>query len=466
MEPLNNNKLTTTKLFIISGLLLMAIGMLFGLTGALQYLVPGLLKQWLSFEIIRPLHVSSVIFWIIFAAMGAVLSYLQEYTGRKIFYPLLLKMQLAIFTVAVLAILISYCFGVFGGREYWEFHPLLALPIATGWILFIINFVRSIGSFKKQPVYVWMWLTGLFFFLFTFMESYLWIFPYFRNNVVNDMTIQWKSSGAMVGAWNMLIYGSSLFLMEKIGGNKKYSHAPIAFLLYFTGLFNLMFNWGHHIYTLPTYPFIKYISYAVSMTELFILGRIIWQWKSSVSTARKHYNHTAYRFIMAADIWIFLTLLLAIAMSVPAINVYTHGTHITVAHTMGATIGINSFLLLAIAFDILHDTCIPLSLNIKWLNRGYLTANISLFIFWISLIAAGILKARWQMSDARIPFSSMMLQLRPYFMFFFISGFSMITGFFFILYPLLKNQAVCYFRKIIQKRKLNQEQLPGNLVME
>ena len=40
---------------------------------------------------------------------------------------------------------------------------------------------------------------------------------------------------------------------------------------------------------------------------------------------------------MAADIWIFLTLVLAIAMSIPAINVYTHGTHITVAHTMGAT---------------------------------------------------------------------------------------------------------------------------------
>ncbi|MBK7122491.1 MAG: cbb3-type cytochrome c oxidase subunit I [Chitinophagaceae bacterium] len=118
---------------------------------------------------------------------------------------------------------------------------------------------------------------------------------------------------------------------------------------------------GHHIYTLPTYPFIKHISYAVSMTELFIIGRIIWQWRSTVSTARKHFHYTAYRFIVAADIWIFLTLALAIAMSIPAVNVYTHGTHITVAHTMGATIGINSFLLLAIAFDILHDTCTPLS---------------------------------------------------------------------------------------------------------
>ena len=133
--------------------------------------------------------------------MGSVLTYLQQYAGKAIRYPVCLKIQLAIFLISVIVILASYCFGVFGGREYWEFHPLLALPIATGWLLFIINFIMSLGKIRNQPVYVWMWLTGLFFFLFTFVESYLWIFPYFRNHVVNDMTIQWKSYGSMVGSW-------------------------------------------------------------------------------------------------------------------------------------------------------------------------------------------------------------------------------------------------------------------------
>jgi len=457
MEPLTNNKLTTSKLFILTGLILLAIGMLFGLTGSLQYLAPNFLKQYLSFEKVRPLHVSSVVFWIIFAAIGSVLTYLKQYTGKNIFSPLLLKVQFAIFIISVLAILMSYCLGIFGGREYWEFHPLLALPIVIGWILFIFNFIKSVGSLNNLPVYVWMWLTGLFFFLFTFMESYLWIFPYFRNNIVNDMTLQWKSYGSMVGSWNMLIYGSSIFLMEKISGSKKYSHAPIAFILYFTGLFNLMFNWGHHIYTLPTHSFVKYISYAVSMTELFILGRIIWQWKSSVSEARKLYHHTAYRFLMAADIWIFLTLILAIAMSIPAINVYTHGTHITVAHTMGATIGINSFLLLAIAFDILKDSCVPMTKSIKWVNRGFYTTNVSLLIFWISLIIAGVLKARWQMGDGKMAFGTMMLQLRPYFIVFFVSGMSLITGFYFILFPLIKNQVVCQFKKKFLKQAVAED---------
>lgn len=446
MEPLNSKPLTTSKLFIIAGLLLLTLGILFGLIGALQYLIPGLFKEQLSFEKIRPLHVSSVIFWIIFAAMGGVLSYLQEHSLKAIYSKNLLKIQFIIFCLSVLAILISYLAGVFGGREYWEFPPLLALPIALGWILFIINFLKYLGSFRKQPVYVWMWLTGLFFFLFTFAESYLWVFPYFRNNVVNDMTIQWKSYGSMVGSWNMLIYGSSIFLMDKISKTKTYGHSTIAYVLYFTGLFNLMFNWGHHIYTVPTVAYIKHISYAVSMTELFILGRIIYLWKSSLSTAKKYFYESSYRFLIAADFWVFATLLLAIAMSVPAINVYTHGTHITVAHTMGATIGINSFLLFAFAFDILQPKTDEFSPYKKIFIRGYWLANISLFCFWISLIAAGVIKASWQMSAVQIPFSSMMQLLKPFFIAFFISGCFLVIGLLMIIFPLLINKLPYFFK--------------------
>ncbi len=451
MEQLNNKQLVIAKLFLTTGLMLLAIGVIFGLTGALQYLVPGFQKHFLSFEKIRPLHVSSVVFWIILGAVGSVLIYLQQHTGRNIYSLNLMKIQLIIFIGTIIAILVSYCVGVFGGREYWEFNPILALPIIVSWILFIINFFKSIGTFTKQPVYVWMWTTGVIFFLFTFIESYLWIFPYFRDNIINDMTVQWKAYGSMVGSWNMLIYGCSLFLMEKISSDKTYSHSFIAFLLFFLGLFNLLFNWGHHIYTLPTHDFIKHISYAVSMTELFIFDRILYKWKTSVTTARKHIHHIAYRFLVAADAWVFLTLALAIAMSIPAVNVYTHGTHITVAHTMGATIGINCFLLLGIAYDILFDSIQSHKKFNKLFNKAFWLANIALLIFWLSLISAGVIKAKWQMSSERILFNVMMLQLQPFFITFFVSGLLLTVGIMIIIYPLLKNQFNSYFNGNLSK---------------
>ena len=446
MAQLNIKVNAVDKSFTITSILLLIAGMVFGITGSLQYIIPGFLKKQLSFEKIRPMHVSSIIFWIITGSVGAVFNYLQLHTKRTIYSPMLAKATFYIFLMSIIVILFSYVFGIFGGREYWEFNPIIALPIFIGWILFLINFIQSIGSLKNQPVYVWMWLTGIIFFLFTFLESYLWLFPYFRNNIVNDMTIQWKSYGSMVGSWNMLLYGSSIFLMEKISEEKTHSSSPIAFALYFIGLFNLMFNWGHHIYTLPTYSFIKNISYAVSMSELLLLGRIIFLWKSTVKINLKHLHSTSYRFIVAADVWVFSTLILAIAMSIPAINIYTHGTHITVAHTMGATIGINSFLLMAISFDILENpTCANVQ-NKKNVTTGFWMINSSLFIFWISLIIAGVIKSKWQMSITKSPFSNMMIQLKPFFIIFFVSGVALFSGFILVLSSLIKNH-IFYTRK-------------------
>ncbi len=438
MELSNKNRTPAGKKFVLFGLFLLAFGMLFGIIGGLQYVIQGFFKPYLSFDQIRPLHVSSVVFWIILAAVGSVLTFIQEHTGRRLYSASLAQIQFYVFAISISAILFSYVLGIFGGREYWEFHPWFAVPIAFGWILFLINFFKSIGSLKRQPVYIWMWMTGAIFFLLTYTESYLWLIPYFRNNIVSDMTVQWKSYGSIVGAWNMLIYGCSIFLMTKISGNNKMSQSKIAFALYFTGLFNLMFNWGHHVYTLPTHDYIKHIAYAVSMTELAILGRIIWQWRSTVSEARKHFHIGAFRLLTAADLWVFLTLILAIAMSIPAINLYTHGTHITVAHTMGATIGINTFLLLALATDILGSKRTVQQQEPRRDHWGLVIANGALLVFWLSLITAGVLKASWQMDVARIPFSSMMLQLRPIFIVFLFSGIALMVGLWMIFYPFFR----------------------------
>jgi len=79
-------------------------------------------------------------------------------------------------------------------------------------------------------------------------------------------------------------------------------------------------------------------------------------------------------------------------------------------------------------------------------------ANFSLLIFWLELIIAGIIKSKWQMSTPQIPFSTMMLQLRPYLIAFVISGTFLMSGLLMVIYPLIKNQLACYF-KPIEKNK-------------
>jgi nitric oxide reductase subunit B len=346
----------TGKLFLVLALAMLVVGLFIGVLAAHSYILPGIGKNSFSFTQLRPMHVSAAVFWILSGAIGGVYCALGSITQQKPSRVLSIA-HVVVWVLGIVGVFYAYCTGKFGGREYWEFDPIFALPIACAWLIFLIQFIQIVKNIGKWPVYIWMWMTGIVFFLFTFTENYLWIFPYFREHFVTDMTIQWKVNGSLVGSWNQMIYGTAFFLMERISGDSKPALSRTAFVMYFLGLFNLMFNWGHHIYTLPTVSYVRWIGYAVSMTEWIFLARILYNWKQSLSEMQKHYSRFSYRFIMAADVWVFINMGQAMLMSIPALNLYTHGTHVTVAHAMGTTIGINSMILMGACSTFLADTC-------------------------------------------------------------------------------------------------------------
>ena len=431
------NKINIGNIFLLSALLMLVLGLCFGLLAATIYIYPDFLKQQIGFISLRPLHVSSAMFWIILGATGCI------YNGMNIYVThvktkIIGIIQWILWLVAIAGIITSYFIKDFGGREYWEFNAVWALPIAMAWILFLINFSSLVYKIKNWPVYIWMWLTGILFFLFTFTENYLWVFSYFREHFITDMTIQWKVNGSLVGSWNQILYGTAIFLMNKISNTKNSGRSRFAFFMYFLGLFNLMFNWGHHIYTLPTEKYIRYIGYIVSMTEWAFFIKIVYDWKSSINTIQKHYHYFPYRFIMAADIWVVINMGQAILMSIPAINIYTHGTHVTVAHAMGTTIGINSMILLAACFEFLNFNTVDNLKKRKYLNVIFWTLQISLLIFWLSLNIAGIQKGIWQLSINQGSYSKMMASLHPYFHLFNISGFFLMISFSAFAFILIK----------------------------
>ena len=74
---------------------------------------------------------------------------------------------------------------------------------------------------------------------------------------------------------------------------------------------------------------------------------MIVSFKNSLSRKERIKNNLAYKFLISTDIWIFVNLFMALLISIPYINFFTHGTHITVAHSMGTTIGINTSILLS-----------------------------------------------------------------------------------------------------------------------
>ncbi len=379
------------KRLIQFSLLLLLLALSLGTLSSWAFLYPETFNKFLPFYQLRPMHVSAALFWIISGAVVTLIYCKKEEFRTQLFHwPE--KVFALLWIATIVLIFVAYGFRKFGGREYWEFPPMLSIPLLVAWVFLMIPYF---GQWKKssirQPLYVWMWSTGILFFLITFLEQNLWHIDWFRQSFLREITVQWKSNGAMVGAWNQMIYGSSLFVMVKLSNDKQLANNKRAFFFYFLGLTNLMFNWGHHIYNVPTASWIRHVSYAISMTEWLIFISIIQGFKQKMKEQEKYKHLITYRFLIASEYWVFLNLILALFMSIPAINRYTHGTHITVAHAMGATIGINTMILLATFSYILRIDKLP-SRNIKAIKIGFIITHLGLLIFWLGLIAAGVTK--------------------------------------------------------------------------
>jgi nitric oxide reductase subunit B len=78
------------------------------------------------------------------------------------------------------------------------------------------------------------------------------------------------------------------------------------------------------------------------------------------------------------------------------VNLYTHGTHITAAHTICTAIVITIFLVLATTFDILLLNYVGVLPWTKFFDKSHCLVKISIFIFWLSPILAVVEKAKWK----------------------------------------------------------------------
>ncbi|RYZ24555.1 MAG: cytochrome C oxidase subunit I [Chitinophagaceae bacterium] len=426
------------RAFLGLALCYLLLGLLFGALGSVQYVLPRFLREALAFQKTRPLHVYLVTSWIFTAAQGGLYFYVPRAAGRVLWWPrggwLHLAMQ------ALTSLLVVGCFfaGRFGGREYLEFPPALGALIAASWVPLAVNFVATLRPrFRNAPVYYYSWTAGILFFFTTLSESYLWLFGHFFAHTGRDITVQWKALGSMVGSWNMLIYGCTMFLMTRLKGDAKPAHSKVSFFFFFLGFTNLLFNWGHHTYVVPAAPWVRQVSYFISMTELLLLALLLYQFRRTMSEARKRFHHLTYRLLALADGWVLLNLLLAIAISIPAVNRYTHGTHITVAHAMGATIGINTMLLLATATYVASLTRPDAFARQKRsIRRAVLLTNAALLVFWISLLGSGLVKIAG--THRGQSFAAIMQKSAPLFRLFAGSGLILFAGLLLIIIPLLR----------------------------
>ena len=348
-----------------------------------------------AFTRIRPLHVTFAVSWILVAALAGVHAFLPRAVAAKPYSGPLARMTFWLLVAAGMVSLVSYLMGHHSGREYLNFPLPAALLIFAAWGCFAVNFLRTaLAGARRWPVYVWMWATGLVMFAYTFIEGHLYLLPWFAEAPVRDISVQWKSYGALTGSWNMFVYGLSMYLMERFAGAQT-ARSGRAFFFYWLGLTNLLFGWAHHTYMLPQSEWIRWMAFVISMTEWVILATLLWDWAQPFD--RKVWQEQPQRripraFLAATTIWIGLNLVLALLFSIPSLNWVTHGTQVTIAHAMGTTVGINTMILMAVGFHWLLGRVDTGAGMRKAIWAGMLVSNGALLCFWINLLVVGLVR--------------------------------------------------------------------------
>ncbi len=333
-------------------LVALAVALLSGALGIIYY-IPGVAtvmqRLGIEFAILRPMHTVFVAAFIFLGGVAVVHRYFEDIAGPMgRTERLLLRVQVLLWAIAGVGIAGSLMMGVFSGREYVGYHPAWSIPILLGWFAFAWNFFANTRrGLLHRPVFVTMWAVAVVFFAYTFIEQHAWLLSGVFSDPIVDLRVQWKSTGTLVGSFNLFVYGSLYYLICKLSSDEAYARCRLAYALFGVGLLNSFTNFGHHTYHLPQSHTVKWISFVVSMTEIIILARVVWEIAAMLRARSPGPADSVRLFVTAAKWWTAFILATALIISVPPFNALIHGTTVVMGHGMGAEIGIDAMILFA-----------------------------------------------------------------------------------------------------------------------
>src|SRR6187455_1779404 len=148
------------KAFIIATVIFGLVGMLVGLTAAIQLVYPifNFELQYTAFGRIRPLHTNAIIFAFVGNAFFAGLYYsLQRLLKARMFSDTLSWIHFWGWQLIIVAAAITLPLGFTTSKEYAELEWPIDIAITLVWVFFTINLLGTIIKRREKHLYVAIW---------------------------------------------------------------------------------------------------------------------------------------------------------------------------------------------------------------------------------------------------------------------------------------------------------------------
>lgn len=349
------------KAFMITTVVFGLVGMLVGLTAAIQLFYPifNFELPYTTFGRIRPLHTNAIIFAFVGNAMFAGVYYsMQRLLKTRMFSDLLSWIHFWGWQLIILAAAITLPLGMTTSKEYAELEWPIDVAITIIWVVFGWNMIGTILKRRVQHMYVAIW-----FYIATFVTvAVLHVVNSFEMPVtlfksysfyagVQDALVQWwYGHNAVAFFLTTPFLGLMYYFLPKAANRPVYSYR-LSIIHFWSLIFLYIWAGPHHLlYTaLP--------DWAQSLGVVFSIMLIAPSWGGMLNgllTLRGAWDRVrenpVLKFMVVAVTAYGMATLEGPLLSLKNINAITHFTDWIVAHVHVGGLGWNGFLIFGILY--------------------------------------------------------------------------------------------------------------------
>ncbi len=392
------------KAFIIATVVFGLVGMLVGLTAAIQLVYPifNFDLQYTTFGRIRPLHTNAIIFAFVGNAMFAGIYYsMQRLLKARMFSDKLSWIHFWGWQLIILAAAITLPLGLTTSKEYAELEWPIDIAITIIWVVFGWNMIGTIIKRRERHLYVAIWfyiatfvtvavlhLVNSFAIPVTLFKSYSWYAG------VQDALVQWWYGHNAVAFFLTTPYlGMMYYFLPKAANRPVYSYR-LSIVHFWSLIFLYIWAGPHHLlYTsLP--------DWAQSLGVVFSIMLIAPSWGGMLNglmTLRGAWDRVredaVLKFMVVAVTAYGMVTLEGPLLSLKNVNAIAHFTDWIVAHVHVGGLGWNGFMIFAMLYWVVPRMWNTKIYSSKLANTHFWLGTLGIIFYALPMYVSGVVQS-------------------------------------------------------------------------
>ncbi len=465
---------TVAKMFMLTTVLLGAVGMLIGVVLAFQMAFPELnlvlgdgLAEYTNFSRLRPLHTDAVIFGFTLSGIFATWYYvgqrvLKVSMAESKFLMFLGKLHFFLYLLVVVAVVASLFLGITTSKEYAEFEWPIDLAVVVVWVTFGLSIFGLIGIRREKSLYISIWyyiatfLGIAMLYLFNNMEIPTiigsgglgaWYHSVSMYAGTNDAMVQWwYGHNAVAFGFTVPIVAMIYYFLPKESGQAIYSY-KLSLLSFWGLMFVYLWAGGHHL-LYSTVP-----DWVQSMGSIFSVILILPSWGSAINmllTMKGEWQQVAssplIKFMVLGSTFYMFSTLEGPIQAIKSVNAIAHFTDWIVGHVHDGVLGWVGFMIMAALFH-MAPRVFKREIYSKSLMAAQFwiqTLGIVLYFtaMWIGGITQGMMwRAHDEFGNLAYSFIDTVTVLHPYYTIRGVGGLLYLVGFLMFAYNIFKTMS-------------------------